>query len=51
MIEVANKDFDCLAGEGEQCYPSHLIEEDISKITEEDPVKKIKKFRDKYICY
>ncbi len=50
-VERANKDFDKLAGIGSNSYPTSKIDEDIEKLTNQDPCKKIKGYRDQYIAH
>ncbi len=47
--DVANRDFDTLAGKKNTAYPEKLINEDIKKLTKENPCKKIVDFRNQYI--
>jgi hypothetical protein len=48
---IANADFDNLAGTGEQIFPPRIILEDILRITEEEPFKKILLYRHQYIAH
>lgn len=47
--DMANRDFDNLAGKGNNAYPEKLIDEDIKELTKENPCKKILAFRNQYI--
>ncbi|MCU0651860.1 MAG: hypothetical protein MUC39_02840 [Candidatus Omnitrophica bacterium] len=51
MLGLANRDFDSLAGLGEQLYGSERIDIDIKQLVEEDPCKKIRDFRDQYVAH
>ncbi len=48
---MSNGDFDRLAGTGQKFFPIDRIEEDMKEITEENPFKKIKTFRDQYVAH
>ena len=50
-IEKAHKDFDGLAGRGKDTYHPSLIDEDIKKLTKEEPCKKILDFRNEYVAH
>ncbi|MDD5044483.1 MAG: hypothetical protein PHU91_02525 [Candidatus Omnitrophica bacterium] len=50
-LYFANRDFDNLAGKNEISFPVEKINSDIKCITEEEPFKKIKSFRDQYIAH
>lgn len=47
----AHRDFDELSGQGEDTYPIEYIEQDMKAIKEENPCKKIKDYRDKYVAH
>ena len=51
MLELANRGFDSLAGKGSNFYQISKIDADISKITIENPCKKIIDFRNQYIAH
>jgi len=47
----ADSDFDHLAGIGEKSFSKNIITADINRLTEEEPFRKIKDFRDKYLAH
>ncbi len=50
-IQKAHNDFDGLAGQGKAFYQTSLIDEDIHKLTKEEPCKKILDFRNEYVAH
>jgi len=51
LIHVGNVTFNNLAGEGVQEYHKENIDRDISRLTEQEPCKKIIGYRHKYIAH
>lgn len=51
MLNIANNSFDKLAGKGQDSFSSSFIDLDIIRITEENPCKKIRDFRNQYIAH
>jgi hypothetical protein len=51
MLELGNRDFDKLAGLGQQTFPVTIIQADIVKITEDNLFKKILTYRHQYVAH
>lgn len=51
MLELANRDFDKLAGPGQQIFSPTIIQSDIEKITEDKLFKKILTYRHQYVAH
>jgi hypothetical protein len=51
LLRIANKDFDALAGEKKSVYPGEKIDEDIERLTEREPCKKILSYRNQYVAH
>lgn len=51
MLEIANRDFDNLAGQGAEAFSIEKIDTDLKRLVEEDPCKKIRSFRDQYVAH
>lgn len=51
MLQIANRDFDRIAGDGVEIFKIDKIEADICRLIEEDPCRKIKNFRDQYVAH
>ncbi len=51
MLELANRDFDNLAGIGERSFSIDKIDSDLKLLTEDSPCKKIRDFRDQYVAH
>ncbi len=47
----ANKGFDSLAGEDQAVFSTDIIQADIRRITDEDPIKKIMAYRHQYVAH
>lgn len=50
-LDLANKEFDDLAGKGKRVFSSDKIDSDIIRITKGEPFKKIKTYRDQYLAH
>ena len=51
IVSFGDLSFDKLAGEGQQSFSTNLISADIAKITNEEPIKKILKYRNQYVAH
>ena len=47
----ANRGFDNLAGEDQSVFSTDIIQADIKRITDEDPIKKIMAYRHQYVAH
>ncbi len=51
MLDLANKHFDSLAGEGTDIYPVAMVNEDISMFTQKPPCRDVIGFRNQYVAH